>query len=333
MYIFNNLDFLKNVLKEEYKTDWLNLNEEYLTQFNILKGKTASLPVDFAADDWKIYEKVGFPKCFFFRNSYLKEKTEWLPISLENPYQSLFEYKYLNIRLDDYDKLCEFVETYQTQLIQMANDKYSLLDFIDNIKGGLVIENRCSLNEMANLPPSQTGLNHRIWVDNGQTHKKGGHWLRIKVSSVNGDATLTIPSLDWVGGEVIKPSDRTLIEKYVKINMDKLTKTLMGQMTLDEYKNVSMKVDSKGLPIKNLDVKSWVLFGSLDNNINIYVNNKQPIKYFVTSDNKNSLFKTDDGQNIVFDKIYMQDYSNKFCIGEIGEVQYMLTAKGKMIEI
>ena len=54
MYIFNNLDFLKTVLKEEYKTDWLNLNEEYLTQFNILKGKTASLPVDFAADDWKI---------------------------------------------------------------------------------------------------------------------------------------------------------------------------------------------------------------------------------------------------------------------------------------
>ena len=99
------------------------------------------------------------------------------------------------------------------------------------------------------------------------------------------------------------------------------------------HKTDYMKVDSKGLPIKNLDIKSWVLFGKLDNDINIYVNNKQPIKYFVTSDNKTSFFKTDDGQNIVFDKIYMQDYSNKFCIGEIGDTQYMLTAKGKMIEI
>ena len=333
MYILRELNRFKENIKEEFKGEWSDLNEEYLTQFNVVRKEHAFLPVDVAMDDWKIYKKVGFPMSFFFRNSYLSEIEEWFPIDITNPYKMLFEHGVLNICLDDYFRLCEFVNNYKEPLIEMANDEGKLLAFLNKLSQKNLTESKVFLTEMANLPPSDTGLKQRIWLDLGQTYKKGGHWLRIKVNTPDGDATLTIPSMEWIGGEMLKEPEKKIIEKYVKINMDVLTKVLMGQIDFPTYKAFSIKVDSKGLPISKFDVKKWCLFGTLNNGIKVYRKNALPIKFFITNDDKNSLFNNEDGQAILFDNISEIDSSGKFCIGRIGEEKYMITASSKLINL
>lgn len=326
-----DLDRLKKIIKEEYKTDWCNLDDSSLYGFNQITKENSGLPVDIEIDNAKIYEYTQTPLALYFRNSYLKEE-EWLPIDYRYPFRLLFESKELNITLSDYYKLCIFVNKNHEKLTKLTEGKYDYMTFLKVFDKHSLNESLI-VSEMANVPQDITGLKHLLWIDPGETHKKGGHWLRIKVRTPNGDTTLKIPSLEWVGGEILPSGDRKNIEKYVKINIDKLTNVLMGQMSLHDYYAVSTKVDSKGLPISKFNVKQWLLFGTLENNIKIYKQNKLPVKYFITNDDKTSLFKSEDEQTILFDNISEIDENGKFCLAKIGSEKYMITSSGKLIDL
>ena len=328
VYIFNNLNKFKKVLKEEYKNKWNNLNEFYISRYNTFDREVFSLPTDFVIDDCQNYKEVNCPLSFFFRNSYLYKKNEWFPIDINNPHKPLFELKNLNITLGDYYKLCSFVDKHKKKLVEIANRKYNLDVFKKNFKEKLFEQ---QINEMANISPEYTGLKHDLWFDLGETYKKGGHWLRLKIKTNDGTSTLTIPSLEWVGGENIKEFDKKIIEKYVRINIDKLVSVLTNKISLEDYKAYSTKVDAKGLPISVLDIKKWNLYGELEKNIKIYKRNNLPIKYLITNDNKTSLFKDENGNNILFDNIIINQNNKKLCFGYVNNVEYILTCTGKMI--
>lgn len=91
------------------------------------------------------------------------------------------------------------------------------------------------LTEMAGLSRRTTGLKMNLWVDEGGTYKKGGHWQRLKFDPMNGKdkETRQFPSITIedeprvikkYDNQIIKlkPQDLEQLKTFVKLNKDNL---------------------------------------------------------------------------------------------------------------
>lgn len=325
-----NLAFLIENLSCERKCDWGNINDGYLTQLNLIKGEEFGLPVDIEFDNNETYKRSNTPFSLYFRNSYLKENN-WLPIEINNPDNIIFETKCLNITLSDYFVIKEFVIKYKNILKLVCENKIKTLDFLNTCQRTINTSHE-PIYEMANLAQNDTGLPEKIWIDFGSSFKKGGHWIRIKAGDKD-LATLTIPDYQWIGGDVLSEKSKRLIEKYVKINIEWITKATLGQISFSEYLANSIKVDSKGFPIKKLEIKEWVPFLKINSNLTIFKKNSLPVKYIALDNNSENIFKKDDGQNILFDSVYYLGNNLNKCFCTIGDKQYWLFGNGTLKEI
>ena len=325
-----NLKFLKENLNSESQFLWDDIKEEYLTQLNLVSLQEFGLPVDVEFDNNETYKQCNVPFSLYFRNSYLKEDN-WLPIEIDNPYKFAFNTECLNISLSDYYSIREFVIKYSDALKLVCENKISSLKFLKTCSNIVSAYNK-PLNEMAALHQDDTGLPEKIWIDCGSTYKKGSHWIRIKAGNTD-LATLTIPEYKWIGGSNISDSHKKLIEKYVKINVELITKATMGQISFSDYLANAIKVDSKGLPISKMKVNEWLPYLFIGD-LTILKRNKYPVKYIVVRQGETeSSFKQDDGQTIMFDSIfYLGEKQNK-CFCTIGEQQFWLYGDGTLKEI
>ena len=324
------LTFLTENLSDQGKESWQNINEEYLTQLNLIGGEEFGLPVDIEFDNNETYKYSNTPFSLYFRNSYLKENN-WLPIEIDNPDNIAFDTTCLNITLSDYFAIKEFVVKYKNTLKLICENKIQTLDFLETCHR--MANAYCEpVNEMANLLYNDTGLPEKIWIDFGSSFKKGGHWLRIKAGDKD-LATLTIPNYQWIGGENLSEKHKRLIEKYVKINVEWITKASLGQITLSEYLANSTKVDSKGYAITKIKTKEWIPFLKMGDNLTIFKKNGLPVRYVVLDKNNENIFKRDDGQNILFDTVYYLGSKLDKCFCTIGDKQYWLFSNGTLKEI
>ena len=325
-----DLTFLKENLELSEQDRWRKINEEYLTQLNCVNGDFFGLPVDIEFDSNETYKLTNTPLSLYFRNSYLKEE-KWLPIEVENPDKFIFDPQCLDITLSDYYVIREYVVQHNNLIKTICENKINAHKFL-SLCNKVSNAYKMPLNEMAMLQKEISGAPEKIWIDCGSSFKKGGHWIRIKVG--NKDlATLTIPDYKWIGGENISHENKKLVEKFVKINIELITQVTLGQITFYEFLANLIKIDSKGLPIKQIKIKEWVPFIRFGN-VEIFKKNGLPEKYLVCKLGKTeSLFKKDDGQTILFDTVTYLGKNIDKCFCTIGEQSYWLTSNGYLEEI
>lgn len=291
----------------------------------IKKGKY--LPVDIAVDTSFSYEVLGIIPSLMIRNGY-EYQNEFIPIPLcADPHR--FQHSDLNITLNDYYTVENFVAKNYKQLLQIAHDEIDLFsDFLWKYK---LTENTTLINEMAMVRPSQSGLKKKIWLDDGNTFEKGGHWLRIKVQDKGQNShnwpTLTIPDYKWIGGEDIDNEEKKRVVKYVKLNIELLTALLLKKIDIEEYLTHAYKVDDKGLPIKQNDLKEWIYVYDAKHNISVYKHSFSPFGYIYSKDGETSLFNDNNNKPLIFDKT--TEFNSKgLAYANIGDNLYLLNIDG-----
>lgn len=293
----------------------------------IKRGKFG-FPVDVKIDTGRAYEYLGLPPAMFFRNGY-GEQNEFLPI-LIGPDPNRRHPEALNITQRDYYRMENFVARNWKKLMRIANEELDVFD--DLLTKGFILEGKAVLNEMSKLRPSKTGLFRNIWVDEGETYKKGGHWLRIKVETDGSHstswATLKIPSYEWIGADAIPLPERRQIEGYVKANIETLSALMLGKIDLEDYNSSSLKVDGKGNAItKNVEVPEWIEVYDVNFGMKVYKHNKSPFGYIYSKDGKSSFFVDSKGKPIIFDDT--RPFNSKgLAYASIGDKLYLLNANG-----
>ena len=125
---------------------WASINDKYLTQYNLIEGSYFGLPVDIEFDNNNTYQQANIPLSLFFRNSYLKED-KWLPIEVEIPTNIVFETMSLDITIDDYYTIREFVVKNQKLLKLVSENKISSISFINQCQQPINVNNKL-LTEM-----------------------------------------------------------------------------------------------------------------------------------------------------------------------------------------
>lgn len=295
---------IKKIIEEMVTGSIVKVGPEQLYDYTYLpKGRF--FPVDVMLDNNHSYEYMGFPPCLFFRNGY-EGQQEYVPIVLcEDPRRYLFHD--LEITLKDYYYLENFVACYYRELLKVANEEMELFeDFLWKIQTKETLkESRSIISEMAIVRPSQSGLARKIWIDDGESFKKGGHWLRIKVQNEGNNsrnwATLTVPDYKWIGGDNISEDDKKKIVKYVKLNIELLASLMLKQIDINEYYAVSYKVDDKGNVVKKENIKEWIYVYDANHGIGVYKHNISPFGYIYSVDGKESLYKNQHGKPLIFD--------------------------------
>ena len=296
----------------------------------VKKGKY--LPVDVVFDTSFSYEYLGITPSVLFRNGY-EYQDEFIPIPIcADPYR--YNHTNLKITLKDYYTLENFVaKNYQT-LLQIAHDEIDL--FSDFLWKRNINENVSLISEMALVRPSQSGLNKKIWLDDGGTFAKGGHWLRIKVQDIGNNShnwpTLTIPDYKWIGASNLSADDQKRVVKYVKLNIAKLTSLFLKQIDIDEYLATAYKVDDKGNPVKKESEQEWIYVYDAKHGISVYKHAISPFGYIYSVDGKTSMYNDSHGKPIIFDKTNVFNSEGK-AYANIKEKPFLLTINGEITQL
>lgn len=103
-------------------------------------------------------------------------------------------------------------------------------------------------------------------------------------------------------------------------------KALESRQLLNEMANLPSEVTG-------LKQQMLILFGLLGGDVKVYKRNTPKGKFYITPDNKESLFKSKDGQPLYFDDISIPNIGGKYCTGTIGETDYIIYANGTLKEI
>lgn len=198
------------------------LSEEVREYFTIPKNHFG-MPVDFAVDNncfFSIYEHKPW---MYFRNGYEDSPNfEWIPIVISKEPYVPFKWS-LKISHKDIETVFNFVRYNRNTLIRLtyAGDIMELGD-ISKLNESQITK----LYEMAVLRPEDTGIDVKIWIDNGGTYPQHSKY-RIKFKSEDsGDNPRTWP-------EIII-DDNTVVGNY-KLNKNKMN-SLMD--FINKYKEV-----------------------------------------------------------------------------------------------
>lgn len=326
---------LQNIISEalnlaKTRTDiTFNSQELYDCTF-IKKGKY--LPVDVFFDTSFTYEYLNIAPSLLIRNGY-DNQDEFIPIPICNdPYR--YNHHDLKITLKDYYILENFVAKNCELLLKITHDEIDL--FSDFLWKDILNENKLIISEMAQIRPSQSGLKKKIWLDDGGTFAKGGHWLRVKVQDIGNNShnwpTLTIPDYKWVGATNLDNEEQKKVVKYVKINIEKITALLLKKIDIEEYLTTSIKVDNNGNAIKNNEQKEWIYVYDAYHGISVYKHSISPFGYIYSKDGEISLYVDERNKPIIFDKTNAFNYEGK-TYASINDKLFLLTTNGELKQI
>ena len=283
---------------------------EEIANYVLISSDDVDLPVDICVDNYQHHELANTAHLLYLRNGYNSEN-EWIGITVEKYPEITPIHCSLNISYADLESVYQFVQQNLMELEMVDKGVLNLLEFIDKIRYKTLAEDISLIQEMSVLSTSYTGLPRDIWVDEGSTFQKGGHWLRIKVKSPKQEKdshnwlTLKLPSLEWVGENDLTQNEKELLKRYAKLNIEELTKLTLGQIDLKTYLQKSYKIDAKG-NVVNSPQEEWKKYKNLNFGITALKHNLNPNQYtFVKTfgDDNDYIFKYEDGSPIVFDNI------------------------------
>lgn len=214
------------------------------------------LHVDIWFDNCFLYEMFDTELCLYFRNGY-DEDGEVLPLVIcEDPYVPIpCE---LKISIAHYLEVCAFVKKYKNTLTAIANNKITDWPYQCNFQEILSEEKKVLINEMPALSCELTGLPMRIWVDNNETYKLGGHGKRIKFDDGRSNITkewpsLTIPDFNTVPDKnKIQTASKNidLLRSFCLVNKKPIDDVMDKKITFDQFKKEITRIDKNGHPIK-----------------------------------------------------------------------------------
>lgn len=312
------------------RTD-INFSGKDLYDFTYIK-KGKYFPVDVVFDTSFSFEYLGIAPSVLFRNGY-EYQDEFIPIPIcADPYR--YAHDNLKISLKDYYTLENFVAKNHQTLLKIAHDEIDL--FSDFLWKNNINESASVITEMALVRPSQSGLKKKIWLDDGGTFAKGGHWLRIKVQDVGNNShnwpTLTIPDYKWIGASNLDMDEQKKVVKYVKLNIAKLTSLFLKQIDIDEYLATAYKVDDKGNPVKKKSEQEWIYVYDAKHGISVYKHSVSPFGYIYSRDGKTSLYNDSYGKPIIFDNTNVFNSEGK-TFASISDKLFLLTANGEISQL
>lgn len=315
-----------NIINDE---DINNLIYNTLPAF--LFTKDTKLPVDIIIFE-NNFLKYHLPLFLLFRNSYNKNIEDYIPVLISNE-PVILSSKRIKILKKDFYKIYFWIIRYNKLIKQLSKQNISYLTFIKKIKNN-INENYNIILEMACIMPENTGLRYKIWLDQGELYKKGGHSYRIKVQPVNkikettAFNTLTLDG-EWIGDTVNKysPKDKKSIEIWLNNNKQLIKDLADKKITFNDFLLLSKKFKSKFNDNFIEDDINTLNYGSIyqyDNNYDLVINNDK--QYNIINDN-GELINDDWFQYIDF-KLYQDNKGIYFkCIG-LNDKHYKLYTNG-----
>ena len=306
-------------MKEKYTKDIIYLKEslfnesdikpleyyvneiEELSLFTYCSKRRTQLPVDLFIDTSKIYEYFEHPLWLYFQNSYNSTDDLWLPIYVANQPELVYKNEIVNISNNDLNKIILFIKKFKKSLINVADEKKKYIDFFKELKNYYFNEtiNLTSyifgnnINEMANLDPDETGIPVKIWVDEKQSYKLGGHTYRLKFAwpkeEKNSHNFVTMRFHD----KEIEPEKyrnqipgklKKKISNFIDANEQLLKDLADKKIEVEDFQMQVWPLDAKGYP-----QPPWVVGNLIDMNKTNYgyrlVKNKNNKYNFYTPDN------------------------------------------------
>jgi len=104
-----------------------------------LMKKWTYFPANIFIDDGGLWTNIGNKKIILFQvnsNEY-RDFNEIIPMSIENTPKIMVKNKKIGLSNEEIEKIKDFVKNCQEELMQIANDKISAIEFFEkiNIKG------------------------------------------------------------------------------------------------------------------------------------------------------------------------------------------------------
>lgn len=205
--------------------------------------------VEVLVQDCIEHNELPYGNIVYVRNGYDKFRDCLIPIDMDPKPHLLFETD-INLFPSDLARVMNFLYENKDVLDRFRNEK------IDN--EGLYREckyQREILEEMATVKQQASGLKYKLWLDTNESFVKGGHWLRVKVQpssdvkSTRSYATLTLPDMQWIGGESFDSFEKHRVEQFVGYNYRILEALAKKEITFDEFLNKVIRIDRNGEPV------------------------------------------------------------------------------------
>jgi len=138
---------IKTSVKKRIMKKWINRFIKYIrtpkNEFGFmvlsLMKKWTYFPANIFIDDGGLWTNIGNKKIILFQvnsNEY-RDFNEIIPMSIENTPKIMVKNKKIGLSNEEIEKIKDFVKNCQEELMQIANDKISAIEFFEkiNIKG------------------------------------------------------------------------------------------------------------------------------------------------------------------------------------------------------
>lgn len=207
--------------------------------------------------------QTDFPLTIFIPDAYSRPSTYYALVVSENP-EFLRKDAVQHIQLKHIDILnaIRFVKANVSLLHNLANGETSIgeLNYDAEEYGDtpvkpdyLLKEEPMTLNEMANIRRSVTGLPCDIWLDlSGSWRSQSGHGFRVKVEDPKTKIQLpvTFPELEYVKGTgSLKANDIKEIELWFWWNSDIIEETMFTALRDRDLRNTLLQYMKSGIPL------------------------------------------------------------------------------------
>lgn len=214
-----------------------------------------SVHCDTWVDDGEGYKKEGHPLWLWFRNGYNIEEDVATPIAVSNNPQLVFDVP-LKISLAEFNTVRGFIIENVDFLKRLADMEFG--DSGDTIEQvNLICERKrhgFSLDEMANLSGGETGTGRRIWLDRGETYKKGGHGPRVKAYlqdfpniSVSFGVDDNVTPFHDIPEKEMRPMEK--VRTWIGYNLRLIRDFMSGGIDITDFKKRMVVLDKNGKPM------------------------------------------------------------------------------------
>lgn len=202
-----------------------------LMEYAWIKPNVSNLKLDIFVDDGFAYQRGRHPLILFARNGYNKSCDTFIPITICSEPRIIDQDMDIFVNFEDIYAIQDFIELNYHLLVQLADEKISLNDFVTNLNTNysqVVVAESFLLTEMATLRSQDSGLPVDIWLDEGSTYN--GHAPRIKFRANNDQRTTReFSSMIISDSPTIENMERTILRKK---EIDKIKKFVLENKNL-----------------------------------------------------------------------------------------------------
>lgn len=282
---------MKDILITENIKNYKNINIKNLEK---IKHKEIGdlVHVDILIDNgWMFSYSFELPLCILFRNSYDENVNRFIPLTVSDRPRQVGN---ATIKISRYHflGLIRFIQIYKKQLIDYSNNKNIPrwhCDYFDPMLTKNLNEETKLLLEEPSLSKGETGLPMDIWIDDGKTYERGGHWKRLKFNDGNGThtngwAAMTIPDKKILHHK--EDRNTRVLQKFYDINDKMINDVMDGKLPFDYLKHYLTKVDKHGNAIT--EPETYIYHDAGYNGYKI-ITNTNTGKFSIIDQNKNMI--------------------------------------------